>query len=481
MTETFSLKSHQITVLLVDDQNMVGETVRRMLAPERDIDFHYCQDPTKAIKTANRIHPTVILQDLVMPEIDGLTLVRYYRANPETRHVPLIVLSSKEEALTKAEAFALGANDYLVKLPDRLEIIARIRYHSSAYINYLQRKEAQSQLEKANLLIRKTFGQYLSDDIVHSILESPEGSALGGEKRFVTIMMTDLRGFTAIGERLPAEDVVSIINIYLETMTEIILKYQGTIDEFIGDAIFVLFGAPVLRENDAKRAVACAIEMQNAMEEVNRRCREKGYPEVHQGIGINSGQVVVGNIGSKKRMKYGVVGRNVNLTARIESYTVGGQIFISQNTLEECGEHLLRIDDRIEVMPKGVKQPITIYEAGGIRGEFHVFLPEKVETVLEDLKQPVSILFTILEGKHSGADLHAGVLVKLKGKEAEIRGNVAVDKLSNLKITLLDSDGEEAASDVYAKVTRSVQENPPTFRVSFTSVPPEAESFLKAV
>ena len=481
MTDTFSLKSHHITVLLVDDQNIVGETVRRMLAPERDIDFHYCQDPTKAIKTANRIHPTVILQDLVMPEIDGLTLVRYYRANPETRHVPLIVLSSKEEALTKAEAFALGANDYLVKLPDRLEIIARIRYHSTAYINYLQRKEAQVQLEKANLVIRKTFGQYLSDDIVHSILESPEGSALGGEKRFVTIMMTDLRGFTAIGERLPAEDVVSIINIYLETMTEIILKYQGTIDEFIGDAIFVLFGAPVLRENDAKRAVACAIEMQNAMAEVNSRCREKGYPEVHQGIGINSGQLVVGNIGSKKRMKYGVVGRNVNLTARIESYTVGGQIFISENTLEECGEHLLRIDDRIEVMPKGVKNPITIYEVGGIRGDFNVFLPEKVETVLQELQQPVSILFTILEGKHSGADLHGGVMVKLKGKEAEIRGNVAVDKLSNLKISLLDSDGQEAASDLYAKVIRNLQENPPTFRVNFTSIPPEAVAFLDQI
>jgi adenylate cyclase len=481
MTDTFSLKSHHITVLLVDDQNMVGETVRRMLAPERDIDFHYCQDPTKAIKTANRIHPTVILQDLVMPEIDGLTLVRYYRANPETRHVPLIVLSSKEEALTKAEAFALGANDYLVKLPDRLEIIARIRYHSSAFINYLQRKEAQVQLEKANLVIRKTFGQYLSDDIVHSILESPEGAALGGEKRFVTIMMTDLRGFTAIGERLPAEDVVSIINIYLETMTEIIMKYQGTIDEFIGDAIFVLFGAPVLREDDAKRAVACAVEMQNAMEEVNRRCREKDYPEVHQGIGINSGQLVVGNIGSKKRMKYGVVGRNVNLTARIESYTVGGQIFISENTLEECGEHLLRIDDRIEVMPKGVKNPITIYEVGGIKGAFDVFLPEKKDTVLQELKQPVSVLFTILEGKHSGADLHGGVLVKLKGKEAEIRGNVSVDKLSNLKVSLLGPDGEEAASDLYAKVTRNLQENPPTFRVNFTSIPPEASAFLDEI
>jgi len=476
-----SLTHHRITVLLVDDQAMIGEALRRMLAPEQDIDFHYCQDPTKAIKMANRIHPTVILQDLVMPEIDGLTLVRYYRANRATRNVPLIVLSSKEEALTKAEAFALGANDYLVKLPDRLEIIARVRYHSKGYINLLERNEAQAQLEKANKVIRKTFGQYLSDDIVNSILETPEGAVLGGEKRFVTIMMTDLRGFTAIGERLPAEDVVSIINIYLETMTEIILKHQGTIDEFIGDAIFVIFGAPVLRDNDAKRAVACAIEMQLAMAEVNKRCRDNGYPEVHQGIGINSGQLVVGNIGSKKRMKYGVVGRNVNLTARIESYTVGGQIFISENTLEECGQHLLRIDDQMEVMPKGVKKPISIYEVGGIRGEFNLFLPEKVEVELPELQLPFPILFTILEGKHASDETHKGTVVKMLENVAEIRADIAADKLTNLKISVSDYEGKEITTDLYAKVTRTVSNSPAIFRVNFTSIPPEAEGFLKGV
>ena len=479
MSDNASLTQHRITVLLVDDQHMVGETLRRMLAPENDIDFHFCQDPTKAIKTANQIHPTVILQDLVMPEIDGLTLVRYYRANVATRQVPLIVLSSKEEALTKAEAFALGANDYMVKLPDRLEILARIRYHSRGYINLLERNEAQAQLEKANRLIRKTFGQYLSDDIVDAILESPEGAALGGEKRFVTIMMTDLRGFTAIGERLPAEDVVGIINIYLETMTEIVLKYHGTIDEFIGDAIFVIFGAPILRDNDAKRAVACAVEMQLAMREVNKRCREKGYPEVHQGIGINSGQLVVGNIGSKKRMKYGVVGRNVNLTSRIESYTVGGQIFISESTMEECGQHLLRIDDQIEVMPKGVKKPITIYEVGGIRGEFDLFMPEKVDADLMELSKPVLIEFIILEGKHAGETRYVGTLDKLFEKTAQISAEVSVDKLVNLKIALFDYNKSEITSDLYAKVIKNVTEDPAVFHISLTSVPPEAATFLE--
>ncbi|HAS81479.1 MAG TPA: response regulator [Verrucomicrobia bacterium] len=143
---TGAIRHHDITVLLIDDQAMIGEAVRRMLAPESDIRFHFCQDPLQAIKVAEDINPTVILQDLVMPGMDGLTLVRFFRANAKTRDIPLIVLSSKEEPKIKAEAFSLGANDYLVKLPDRVELIARIRYHSRGYIGLLQRNEAMKHL-----------------------------------------------------------------------------------------------------------------------------------------------------------------------------------------------------------------------------------------------------------------------------------------------------------------------------------------------
>src|SRR5262245_26111624 len=110
-----------VVVLLIDDQAIVGHSVRKMLEPETDIQFHFCQDPLKAVEMANQLGPTVILQDLVMPDIDGLTLLKFFRANAATRETPMIVLSSKEEATTKAQAFALGANDYLVKLPDRIE------------------------------------------------------------------------------------------------------------------------------------------------------------------------------------------------------------------------------------------------------------------------------------------------------------------------------------------------------------------------
>src|SRR6266705_435846 len=144
-------------VLLVDDQAMVCEAVRRALANQSDIDFHYCAEAREALNVANQIKPTVILQDLVMPGIDGLTLVSQYRSNPATKDIPIIVLSTNENPQVKGQAFSIGANDYLVKLPDRLELIARIRYHSRAFLNQVQRdaahralRESQQQLVDSN-------------------------------------------------------------------------------------------------------------------------------------------------------------------------------------------------------------------------------------------------------------------------------------------------------------------------------------------
>ncbi len=154
---TLPANEYDIMVLLVDDQAMVGEAVRRALANQPNIDFHFCATSDEALKLAAQIKPTVILQDLIMPGVDGLTLVRQYRTNPATQDIPIIVLSTKEEPAVKSEAFAAGANDYLVKLPDKVELIARIRSHSKSYINQLQRdaayralRESQQQLVDSN-------------------------------------------------------------------------------------------------------------------------------------------------------------------------------------------------------------------------------------------------------------------------------------------------------------------------------------------
>ncbi len=154
--------SYLSMVLLVDDQVMVCEAVRRALAHHGDVDFHYCTDPLEAITVAQRVKPTVILQDLVMPGVDGLDLVRQYRKHPALHAVPVIVLSTKEDPATKSEAFQAGANDYLVKLPDKIELIARVRYHTRAYLDHLQRDEAyralresQRELMRANLELER--------------------------------------------------------------------------------------------------------------------------------------------------------------------------------------------------------------------------------------------------------------------------------------------------------------------------------------
>jgi sigma-B regulation protein RsbU (phosphoserine phosphatase) len=169
--------------LLIDDQAIVGEAVRRMLAPEADIQFHFCQDPTKALETANALQPTVILQDLVMPDVDGLMLVKFFRANPATRQTPMIVLSSKEEPVVKAQAFALGANDYLVKLPDRVELVARVRYHSRSYVAQLERDEAYRQLAESQRVLAEEVAQ--AARYVRSLLPAPLTGAVRADYCFV--------------------------------------------------------------------------------------------------------------------------------------------------------------------------------------------------------------------------------------------------------------------------------------------------------
>jgi adenylate cyclase len=478
------LPKHAIKVLLVDDQTIIGEAVRRLLATEEDIIFRYCSDPTAALHVAHEFAPTVILQDLVMPDIDGLMLVRFFRANAATRNIPLIVLSTKEEPKIKAEAFALGANDYLVKLPDKVELIARIRYHSKGYISLLERNDAYKALEQManqlqlhNRFIRKTFGRYLTDDVVKSLLESPEGLKLGGERRKITLVMTDLRGFTSMSGRLAPEQVVTMLNRYLGTMVVVIQMYQGTIDEFIGDTIFILFGAPIQREDDAERAVACAMAMQLAMQSVNAQNSAEGLPEVEMGIGIHTGEVVVGNIGSDKRAKYGVVGSHVNLTARIESYTVGGQVLISEATRQEVSP-LVKVAEQIEVAAKGIDKPISIYNARGIGGKYNLFLPGSAVTLVP-LPQAIPLHFTLLEGKHLGDTVFTGSLVKLSTKDGEVRSEHAIETWSDIKIQLMSNNGEELPGDLYAKVVGPLSEGSSGFAVHFTSIPPKVAAFFE--
>jgi len=455
------------TVLVVDDTPENIDVLRGVLKSYYKVKVAI--NGTQALKLCRLGQPPdLVLLDVMMPGMDGFEVCRRLKSEPATEGIPVIFVTAMNDVHDEVQGFEAGGVDYINKPVTPAIVLSRVRTHL--------------QLRSAYRFIRDTFGRYLSDEIVDRIIDSPEGLKLGGEKRNLSIMMADLRGFTSLGERLPAETVVKMINIFLGRMTEVIQKHQGTIDEFIGDAILAIFGAPVQREDDALRAVRCAVEMQLAMQDVNREYLALGYPVVEMGIGIHSGDVIVGNIGSKRRTKYGVVGRVVNTTSRIESYTIGGQILVSDSTRTAC-RGLLRIDGQMEVMPKGLTEPIIIYDVSGMVGEQPIVLTERENDQPVHLETPVDVQITALSGKHLGGAF-AGRIMGLGRREMEITAVQACSDYTNLKITIPkisipNTTGQAATEDVYAKVIRQLDVNQSTFLAHATSLSPPAEKLFR--
>ena len=235
-------------------------------------------------------------------------------------------------------------------------------------------------LEQRDAFIHSTFGRYLTEEVLEEVLKQKDGLQIGGERRVVTILFTDLRRSTEMSEQMSAPDFIRMLNHYLGEMIEIINAWQGNILSFVGDAIVVVFGAP--RQNDyaARDAVACAVAMQRRMPAVNDWNRAEGYPEISMGIGIHTGEAILGNIGSETRTKYDMIGRNVNLASRIEGFTRGGQILISTETLEAAGERvLLNPAGEMRVQPKGIQSEILLHEVAGF-GSQKLCTPEENKT-----------------------------------------------------------------------------------------------------
>ena len=215
--------------------------------------------------------------------------------------------------------------------------------------------------------VRETLGRYVNPELAAQLLRDREALQLGGEVRDVAMLMSDLRGFSELSERLGPSAMIGLLNRYLAAMTPVIQQHRGVIDEFIGDAIFVLFGAPFARPDDAERAVRCAGAMQEALAAFNADSRAHGLPELSMGIGLHVGPVVAGNIGSPDRVKYGVVGPAVNLTARIQGLTAGGEVLMSEALLARVSALVSVAPGRSERV-KGSSEPITVHRLLEVKG-----------------------------------------------------------------------------------------------------------------
>lgn len=331
--------------------------------------------------------------------------------------------------------------------------------------------------------IRDTFGRYISKEVVEELLGSPDGLKLGGELREVTFLVSDLRGFSSLAARLSPHDVLSIINRYLDPMVDIIVRYRGTIDEFQGDGILAFFGAPLAAADDPERAMACALEMQIALARINVEQRQLGLPELAMGVGVNTGEVIVGNIGSETRRKYGAIGSPINVAYRIESYTVGGEILVSPQVYARVCD-LVQVRRTQQVHFKGLEHPVTLYDIVGMDGAYRLRLPDKDPESFCALEPPLAVACFALQGKAIADVAIAGHITHLAASAAAAKallaGPVAVH--DDLQI-LMTTTAASGVSALYAKVLAlDPPDAPPEHTMvslSFTSLANDTKTFLE--
>lgn len=345
-------------ILAVDDMPENRELVSRLLSRSGHTVIT-AESGAEALELLETLGVDVVLLDLMMPGIGGQEVLNRLKADPRLRATPVVMISGRQDMDQIIACIQAGADDYLLKPFNPVLLQARIAAGIERKRWHDREEQYRRQLERNEKFIRATFGRYLSDDIVDEILESPEGLELGGDLREVTIMMSDIRGFTSLAEHLPPQQVVTLLNRYLGRMTEIILEHGGTIDEFLGDAVLAVFGAPRSGDDDADRAVRCAIAMQAAMETINKENADDGLPQLDMALALNTGSVIAGNIGSERRAKYGFVGHAMNVTSRIEDATGPGEILISESTLVKLSSCYTLGEPRT-LSAKGIEEALVV-------------------------------------------------------------------------------------------------------------------------
>jgi class 3 adenylate cyclase len=387
------------------------------------------------------------------------------------RPLKTIVLTAYNDLSNIRAAMMGGAFDFQVKPLDVVDLRTTIS-KAVTIVRLLQAgAEAQQralELTEQKRRVEEIFGRYVGPVVKAQLLACPEG-LLGSERRTLAVLMADIRGFTGLSEVLPPEQVVQVLNGFLERATEVMFRRNGTINEILGDGLLVFFGAPVSDDQATEHAVAAALELQLAMNDLNASHRELGLPELALGIGVHSGEAVVGTIGSKRRQKYTAVGKTVNLVARIESHTVGGQVLVSDWTYREI-RSLANTFGSFQLRAKGFTEPVTVHDVRGLAGEYDLQLPSADRAMIV-LAAPAPIGLAIIKDKIIGDSYPAEVIAG--GEEAvRVRTEVAVSPFDDL---MLDVAGRQA----YVKVIEcDTQEGVCDLFAVYTSVPGDVRRTL---
>ncbi|MDP9273461.1 MAG: response regulator [Chloroflexota bacterium] len=302
-------------ILAVDDEPanlaLLGKLLRH-----QGYDVVEAYDGQSALEVIEDQLPDLVCLDVMMPRLDGIEVCQRLRAQPEQAGLPILLLTALNRPEDKVRGLEAGANDFLSKPFDESELSARVR-------SLLRTKALQDRL--ADLL-----GRYVSESVAAEALRDPFAVSLGGDRRPVSTLFADVRGYTALAaEHLP-EETLDLLNRYLTVVTDAVETHGGTVADLLGDGVFAFFGAPVTHSDDPARAVRAALAMQTAV----ARLEIPAMPGVRlqAGIGITTGEVIAGNVGSEHRMHYAVVGDSVNVAAHLQAAAGPGQILVDEAT-----------------------------------------------------------------------------------------------------------------------------------------------------
>ena len=340
-------------ILVVDDIMANVELLEALLTIE-GYEVIPAYNGEEALHQVALEEPDLILLDVMMPGMNGFEVCQRIKTDESTQLIPVVLVTALDQLEDKLRGLDAGADDFLTKPFNRMELKARIR-------SLLRIRSLHNDIEQKRRLLFRLLNRYMSEEIVTTILEDPEKRLkLGGEKREVAILFADIRGFTTFSEGTTAERVVEVLNECFQDITEVVFERKGTFDKYVGDCILAFYGAPLSYGDDLERCVQTAIDMQRIFQTMSSRWTDPAMKALGLGIGINFGEVVVGNIGSERLMDYTVIGDQVNLAQRLEQMAQRGQIVISEKVYKTL-ESSMQASELPPLTLKGKRDPVTAY------------------------------------------------------------------------------------------------------------------------
>lgn len=309
-------------VLVIDD-DWLNRDLLGVYLEDAGYRFELASDGPSGLDLAFANPPDIVLCDVQMPRMNGYEVCRQLKQHPSTRFVPVVMVTALDSDEEKLRAVEVGADDFITKPFNSIMLLTRVR--SLLRIKYLH-----DDVEARNELLRQVLDRYMAEDVVNTILTNPEQTLkLGGENKQIAVLFADIRGFTPYSRRVGAQQTVATLNRVFPRLTDVIFKYEGTFDKFVGDAIMAFWGAPVSRDDDLERSLHAALEMRDTFAQMRDEYPDE-LGDLGLGLGLHWGDATVGNIGSERVMDYTVIGDTVNLAARLQEVAEAGEILVTE-------------------------------------------------------------------------------------------------------------------------------------------------------